>query len=147
MTTNINLFDLWNIIKKEINNNSISQNKFCHPWEIRWARIWLNIWNEQNWDIFNKTFNRLVLILSTYGKNSDIVLAIPITKTEQKEFFGFCLYQDSYKYFKFPKNYVIYTQIRVISKKRLLKEVGAISRQDFDLIQIWLFSAITKKGR
>ncbi|MDD3263077.1 MAG: type II toxin-antitoxin system PemK/MazF family toxin [Candidatus Absconditabacteria bacterium] len=147
MTTNINLFDLWNIIKKEINNNSISQNKFCHPGEIRWARIGLNIGNEQNGDIFNKTFNRLVLILSTYGKNSDIVLAIPITKKEQKEFFGFCLYQDSYKYFKFPKNYVIYTQIRAISKKRLLKEVGAISRQDFDLIQIGLFSAITKKGR
>jgi len=147
MEKSVALFESWNKEKQKIHCSDILSHKFCHIWEIWRVHLGMNIWQEQDGDLYHKSFNRLVLVIATYGKNSDIVLWLPITKQEQKEFFGYCLENKKYTYFKYPKNYVVYTQIRALSKKRFCKEIWAITPQDLNIIIDGVYNTITKKGR
>ena len=73
-----------------------------------------------------------------YGKSSNYYLCDDIMQTEyniKAVFEGDTYYkgcQMVIKLYKYENNYVVYSQIRAISKKRLHKEVGAISSSDFE---------------
>ena len=70
-------FDQWNKEKKKIDKNN--KIPFFHEWEFWWAKLWLNIWFEQNWKWYNNM--RPVVIVKKF--NNHVFLWIPLTSKKK----------------------------------------------------------------
>lgn len=125
-------FDNWNNLKKIFEKEE--REIFAHPREIWWCSLGLNLGAEI--DGKNDSFERPVLIINVYNKETMLVL--PITSKEKNDKFH-------YKIFVKIKNintgkdeerpvWVKLTQSRVISNKRLLRKVDSISVDNFNKI-------------
>jgi len=101
-------FDKWNKIKKEIHKKD--EIPFFRNWQIWYISMWVNIWFEQDWK--NDTFSRPVLILKKFNK--DIFLWIPTTTVEKEWRFYFDIWK-----IRWEKNFLILSQVRLYSSKRL----------------------------
>ncbi|HMP19306.1 MAG TPA: type II toxin-antitoxin system PemK/MazF family toxin [Candidatus Paceibacterota bacterium] len=113
-------FDEWNEVKKKINKLDI--NRFYHEREIWWAKIGLNIGNEQNGN--ENDYERPVLIIKEFGKN--ICLIIPMTTSPQKH-----KYRFNIGLIKQRTASVIISQMRVIGTKRLINKIQTLDRKNF----------------
>jgi mRNA interferase MazF len=118
------VFDTWNVLKKEI-DVSIQDFNFSEK-EIWWCSLGKNIGNEQ--DGKNNNFERPVLILKKW--NSSFFIGLPLTSKNK--------INDKNKkyYFEYDLNelelgYIILTQIKSLSKKRLIRRMGKISNKTF----------------
>jgi mRNA interferase MazF len=125
-------FNGWNNLKKIFEKEE--RSIFAHPREIWWCSLGVNLGAET--DGKNDSFERPVLILNVYNKETMFVL--PITSKEKNDKFH-------YKIFVKIKNiktgeqeeksvWIKLTQSRVISNKRLLRKVDTLSIGDFDKI-------------
>jgi len=110
-------FNKWNSLKKEINKND--KIPFFRNWQIWYISMWVNIWFEQDWK--NDTFSRPVLILKKFNK--DIFLWVPTTTIKKEWKFYFNIGNIKWK-----KNFLILSQIRLYSSKRLLKIIWWINK-------------------
>lgn len=119
-------FDQWNKNKKELENAPIK--KYVHPKEIWWCSLGLNLGAEI--DGKNENFERPVIVMKVYNKETMVIL--PIT-TKQKED------QFHYKIQTAGKTvWVKLTQMRVISSKRLLRKVDIIDQASFEILKdVW----------
>ncbi|MCB9805831.1 type II toxin-antitoxin system PemK/MazF family toxin [Candidatus Nomurabacteria bacterium] len=108
-------FDLWNKIKKEINEHQ--DKPFIRKREIRWAVLGVNVGSEI--DGKDKSFTRPVVIIDTIGKTTALV--VPIT-SKHKEIPG----RFEFKW-KDNINSICVNQMKVISTKRILDRKGKIS--------------------
>ncbi len=89
--------------------------------EIWWCSLGLNIGYEENGK--NQNFERPVLILKKY--NRFILLAVPFTS---KKKIGKYYHRSGY----LGKNYyVILSQLRLISSKRLRRKIRILSQKEF----------------
>ncbi len=124
-------FDKWNIEKKNINRNE--RLVFGYPREIWWCSLGVNIGSEV--DGKNENFERPVLILKVYNKES--MLVVPITSKKKSDNFHYELniFEKKDNEIKNKKVWVKLTQIKVIDNKRLLRKVGNISKGDFKNIK------------
>ena len=122
-------FDLWNKTKKALEQGKI--NKYVHPREIWWCSLGLNLGAEI--DGKNENFERPVIVMKVYNRETMIVL--PIT-TKQKD--------DKFHHkIQTPEKivWVKLTQVRVISNKRLLRKVDVLDEHSFEeLKQTWIQS-------
>jgi len=117
-------FDKWNEIKKKIQqSNKIWTIK---PREIYWVKIGKNI----GYEMYGKDeeFLRPVLILKRFNKYS--FLGIPLTSIEKNNDF----YVKVTPYKKDKKSFVIISQIRFFSTKRIKSKFSKISQQEFENI-------------
>src|SRR3989338_9450941 len=125
-------FDKWNNLKKIFEKEN--RELFAHPREVWWCSLGVNLGAEI--DGKNDSFERPVLVISVYSRETMFVL--PITSKEKDDKFH-------YKIFVKIKNiktgeyeekpvWVKLTQARVISNKRLLRKVDLISMDNFSKI-------------
>ena len=125
-------FDTWNVVKKRTDESS--RKVYAHPREVWWCSLGVNIGVEA--DGKNENFERPVLVVRVYNKDSMLVL--PITGKAREDTFHAPLTLKEVNRESgdtFTKTvYVKLTQSRVISNKRLLRKVDTISEADFERI-------------
>ncbi len=113
-------FDGWNTRKKDINQKAKPKN--TKRGEVWWCEIGVNIDREQDG---GKTFERPVLVL--YRINYFLVLIAPLTSQVKNP--------ESRFYHKLKtakvKSTVLISQIRVISTKRLRRQIEKINNDEF----------------
>jgi mRNA interferase MazF len=116
-------FDRWNARKKQIQN--IEFNKFVHEREVWWCALGVNVGVEA--DGRHDNFERPVLILQKFNKHA--VLAVPLTSNVKP---------SPYKW-RFTHNgepfAAVFSQIRLISTKRLLRKMYRMDRRIFEDIK------------
>ena len=109
-------FDDWNNLKQKINkkNNII----YFREWQVWYINMWINIWYEEDWKKENSS--RPVLILKKFSK--DTFLGISTTSIEKKWKFYFNIWEINK-----INNFLILSQVRLYSSKRLLSHIWWIS--------------------
>jgi mRNA interferase MazF len=93
--------------------------------ELWWCALGVNIGFEQ--DGKNENFERPILILRKFNKH--LLLALPQTSKAKQGKFFYKVTRDAKEYF------LILSQVRVISSKRLLRKLGMIPEYDFDQVK------------
>jgi mRNA interferase MazF len=114
-------FDKWNIEKKIVDGKIINRDLFFYAREIWWVSAGLNVGVEA--DGKNDNFERPMLIVKKF--NSDMVWVLPLTTKGKKNKYYYKLE------YEMIKSWVVLSQIKTISTKRLLRKVGSISENDF----------------
>jgi mRNA interferase MazF len=107
----------WHNEKIKISKNI--EIPFFREWQVWYINMWINIGFEENWK--NKDFSRPVLILKKFSK--DTFLWIPTT-TIKKEW----KFYDNIWELNWKQNYLLLSQIRLYSSKRLLSNIWWISK-------------------
>lgn len=113
-------FDTWNRLKKQIQERPIDFH--VKPRQVWWCSLGVNIGSEQ--DGKNENFERPVLVYKFI--NQKMVLVIPFTSSLKEDRHHVIVADE-----KLHQSSVILSQIRVISPKRLLRQVGWISEIQF----------------
>ena len=114
-------FDKWNEEKKMVNKKTVNRELFFYPREIWWCSAGLNIGVEANGK--NENFERPVLIIKKF--NADMIWVLPLTTKEKQNKYHFKLEHENIK------SWVILSQIKTISTKRLLRKIRSISDSNF----------------
>ncbi|MCX6736186.1 MAG: type II toxin-antitoxin system PemK/MazF family toxin [Candidatus Parcubacteria bacterium] len=115
-------FDGWNKTKKQIETLPVS--KFVHPRDIWWCMLGINIGAES--DGKNENFERLVIVMRVYNKETMVVL--PMTTKEKKDAFHFEIKTND------KTVAVKLTQTRVISGKRFLRKLDVVDEIQFEAL-------------
>ena len=113
-------FDEWNNQKKNIDFKT--ENILPKKKEIWWLSVGLNVGVEE--DGKNKDFERPVLVIKAF--NRQCFLGIPITSSDKKNkkyYFPIKYKQENY--------YLILSQIRLFSTKRLSRKIYDIKTEEF----------------
>ncbi|MDB5265097.1 MAG: hypothetical protein JWN64_668 [Parcubacteria group bacterium] len=113
-------FNGWNLFKKKL---ELKDGREAHAYvrEVWWCALGINVGVEI--DGKHENFERPVLILKVYNKDSLFVL--PITSKEKEDEFHVSISS------KVGKVRVKITQGKVISSKRLLRKIDTVSTSDF----------------
>lgn len=115
-------FDTWNDLKKKINTKILGDEFNFHEADIWWTSFGLNVGSEI--DGKHETFERPVLVLKYINHN--VVCVLPLTSRT---------FKDSKYHFKVnyenDEGYVIFSQVKVISSKRLLRKISKIDKKQF----------------
>ena len=115
-------FISWCKKKQKIENRKI---KYPKRREIWWVDLGVNIGSEQ--DGVGYLFERPVLILKTFANGTCLVA--PLTRAEVDSKFAYkVIYGDK-------ASYILLTQIRLISTKRLRRVIWRIDIHRFDIIK------------
>jgi len=119
--------DTWNGVKKKIDQKE--RVVYAHPREVWWCSLGVNVGTEV--DGKNHTFERPVLVLKVYNKQSMLVL--PITSKEKNDMYhvSVSIQNNTASEKTLATVYIKLTQSRVISNKRLLRKVDVIAKDDF----------------
>ncbi|HCC06401.1 TPA: hypothetical protein DEP94_03545 [Candidatus Nomurabacteria bacterium] len=128
---NMKHFDEWNKEKKNIEERE--RFVFAHPREIWWCSLGINLGAEV--DGKNENFERPVLILKVYNRES--MLVVPITSKIKNDVFHYELnvIEETKDRIFNKKIWIKLTQIKVISSKRLLRKVNVVAVLDFENIK------------
>ncbi len=115
------VFDDWNIIKKDVHSSDKNKSLFFNEKEVWWVTIGINIGLE----IYGKgsSFTRPVLILKKLS--NDLAIVIPMTTKNKKGTWFVTVY--------FQKKYstVLLYQIKIMDKKRFQHKIGNLDQQDY----------------
>ncbi len=114
-------FDKWNSEKKIVNHKIPNRDLYFYAREIWWCSAGLNIGVES--DGKNDNFERPMLIIKKF--NADMVWALPLSTKEKPNKYYYKLDHE------LVKSWVILSQIKTISTKRLLRKIGTVSKIDF----------------
>ncbi|MFA6601726.1 MAG: type II toxin-antitoxin system PemK/MazF family toxin [Candidatus Paceibacterota bacterium] len=121
--------DEWNRLQQALSNKTTEV--FCNKREIWWCSIGMNIGTELYGK--NELFERPVLILKVYNKETALVIPLTSKLKEGK-------YYSPVKIGNSISNAVL-SQVRTISTKRLSRKVGKISSQNYnEVLQKYLGS-------
>jgi mRNA interferase MazF len=117
-------FDEWNGVKKFLEKN-IENFLQINEKEIWWSSLGINLGDEE--DGKNSNFERPVLIIKKF--NNKVVWILPLSTQSGNPKYYFPL--DP----KETKSYVILSQLRLISIKRLRRMIRKISSKQFNEIR------------
>jgi DNA processing protein len=112
-------FDTWNNLKKQIHDKSI--NFHIKERQIWWCALGVNVGSEQ--DGKNENFERPVLVYKFINK--DMIFIIPFTGKEKHDRHHIVIDHGEFK------SSLILSQLKVISSKRLLRQVSWVSEDVF----------------
>jgi mRNA interferase MazF len=125
-------FDRWNEVKKATHEKIMAHKSFPKEREIWWCSVGVNIGVET--DGKHDTFERPVLIVRVF--NREMLWVAPVTSTmKDSPFYHPFL-------FKSEDRSIILTQLRVISAKRLRRQVDVMSDKDFGKVVGTLISLL-----
>lgn len=111
--------------EKQFLTNKDMNTTFVNSREIRYCKLWVNIWFEQNG---KKDFRRPVLVLKKVGA---LFLVCPLT-TKIK---------DNKRHYLLPEwctpktSMLMLSQIKIVDKRRFMHKIGDVSHSDFITIQ------------
>ena len=114
-------FDSWNIVKKNINIQS--KTSYCHPREIWWCSLGVNIGFEQ--DGTGESFDRPVVVIK--GFNERIFFGVVLTSKAKVGEYYFPLGKIEDK-----DASAILSQVRLIDTKRLVRKITTLDQRSFD---------------
>ncbi len=114
-------FDKWNSEKKVVDQKVINKDLFFYSREIWWCSAGLNIGVEANGK--HENFERPMLIIKKF--NSEMIWSLPLTTQGKDNKYYYKLEHES------VKSWVVVSQIKTVSTKRLLRKIGSISEGDF----------------
>lgn len=117
-------FDERNESKKKINNSK--KRFFINEKEVRYVRLWVNVWFEEDWKW--KDFKRPIIVVK---KVWNLFCVLPMTTKGKESSFYFTLSKD---YF-WKKSSIILSQIKVIDKSRFIEKLWKVKEVDFFLIK------------
>ncbi len=117
-------FDTWNKEKKVVDKKTVNRNLYFYAREIWWCSAGLNIGVEA--DGKNENFERPMLIIKKF--NADMVWVLPLTTKEKENKYHYKLTHETIK------SWVILSQMKTISTKRLLRKIGSISESDLQAV-------------
>lgn len=129
---------LINWTKVKFNIQTKSTKRFFKEREIWWTSIGVNVGYEQ--DGKRDGFERPVLIIKKF--NHDIFIGLPLTSRDKS-----CVGVDNKKYYK-PVgisngySYVILSQVRLFSSKRLIRKIQTVAHSEFDVVKKGLIDLI-----
>jgi len=117
------LFDLWNDEKKWLNRS----NKIVHPHpgEVRYIKIWINVWKEIFW---KGRFFRPVLVINRIG---NMLFCIPMTTQGKKSEYYVKILSFSDK----KDSYLVVNQGRVFDAQRFFIRIGKVVFKEFEQIK------------
>ena len=118
-------FDSWNKEKKQVNLVEFGYGVFYYSREVWWCAVGLNVGVET--DGKHQNFERPVLIVRKFNK--EMFWGIPLTTNEKTGDFFHKVVHDG------GVSWVVLSQIKTFSTKRLLRKIGRISEDDFDSIR------------
>src|SRR3989344_5267310 len=105
-------FDNWNAEKKNIHKQVSAV--FCHPREVWWCSLGVNVGFEQ--DGTGKHFDRPIVVIK--GFNQNIFFGVALTQSKKSSKYYFDLGQIYGK-----DSCAILSQVRLIDTKRLVKKI------------------------
>ena len=118
-------FDHWNKRKKSYDQKIVSADFNFHEGEIWWTSIGVNIGSEI--DGKHNNFERPGLIIKVISRN--LVYLLPLTsKQHDDRYHGVVTYKKRI-------GFVIFSQARCVSCKRLLRKIASIPKSDFSRIK------------
>jgi len=115
-------YDNWNKLKQII--NYYKKPLFCNQREIWWCSIGMNIGTEVYGK--NELFERPVIILKVYNKETALIL--PITSKEKLGKYYFKIR------FGFTNSFAVLSQSRTINTRRLSRKIGRLPKSDFRIL-------------
>lgn len=116
----------WTKLKIRIHAAEKDNIIFPKKKEIWWASLGQNIGVEINGK--NENFERPVLIVKVFNEKS--ILVAPISSTEKADKYLIEFINDSGE-----RNVINISQLKMISTKRLLRLVGEMNDQDFEVVK------------
>lgn len=117
-------FDGWNEVKKETNKDK--KSLFPRVREIWFLKLWVNIWNEQDW---KDNFLRPILIVK---KIWSLYFWIPITKAEKVNNFYYKISTiNFFKKYQKKNSCLVLSQGRTFSLNRFVKKVWKVDIEEF----------------
>lgn len=119
----INMFKRW--ITNKIKIHLSEKIVYFKERQIWWVALGQNVGSEQNGK--HENFERPVLVLKKY--NADMFLAVPTTSKTKN---------GAYRYVvKTENNDIVinFSQMRTLGRKRLIRPVGDISKEEFEKIK------------
>jgi len=124
------MFDEWNIEKKKI-HSSKNIKRYPKERDIWYIKMWINIWVEENW---KDSFLRPVLVIKNIGV---LLFCIPLsTKFKENIFYKelkTCTFYE--KKYKKEHSMLILSQWKTLDKKRFIKQIWYISKNEFEEIK------------
>lgn len=119
-----NIFDEWNIVKKNINNKK--SRKWFHERDVFWAKVGINVGDEENGK--GQESIRPLVIIAKF--NHSLCWPIPLsTKNKSNKF-----------YIPFTLNGItrsaIISQMKLFDAKRFESKIGKISKEDYQKIKV-----------
>ena len=118
----------WTKIKIRLEKKNKGKIYF-HEREIWWVNLGINIGFEQ--DGKHKNCERPALILKKFNKNLFWILPLSSRSKDNQYYLPF-KYQEKGK---IKNGIVILSQIRTVSNKRLLRKIGVIPKNEFNIIR------------
>ena len=128
-------FETWNKHAQRL--NSIHFEGFFHAREIWWCALGVNIGSEQ--DGKNNLFERPVLIIRRM-RFDQLALIAPITTKIKDEDDRVCAYIMG------EESQILLSQIRVVSRNRLIRRFGTLKREVFNIVLIKIATMILNNG-
>jgi mRNA interferase MazF len=113
----------WTRVKQNL--NAREQGPFFNEREVWWCSVGVNIGHEQ--DGKDKLYTRPVLVFRKF--NQHVFWAIPLTTKEKKD-------ERFYVEVPLPEgtSYLILSQLRLMSSKRLTYKMKKLSKRDFTTV-------------
>jgi len=117
-------FDNWNKEKKLTDSKEIGYDFFYYPREVWWCSVGVNVGVEA--DGKNENFERPVLIIKKFNK--EMFWGIPLTSNEKTgEFYQKIKHDEGI-------SWASLSQIKTFSTKRLLRKIGMIGEEEFEIV-------------
>lgn len=119
-------FASWTKLKYKLHVAELEEPVYFYEREIWWCALGVNIGFEQ--DGKNENFERPVLILRKF--NEYMVWVLPLTSKDKKDsqFYQETEYEEG-------RFFVILSQIRTISSKRLLRKIRTLPEEEFTQVR------------
>jgi len=119
-------FKDWSTEKESLHCGD-SPNIFPKVRQIWFAKIGVNIGFESDG---KGEYTRPILIMAKIGS---LFWCLPLTSKNKKDWFHHKL--ESVKFKKYKDSIVMLSQARILDKKRLLKWIGTVNKEEFLIIQ------------
>lgn len=118
-------FVTWTKLKIRLHLKSDENCVYFSEREIWWSSLGVNIGYEQ--DGKNDNFERPILVLRKFSKS--LMWALPMTSKDRIGKYYHQFEREGEKYS------IILSQLRLISSKRLLRKIGMIAEDEFEIIR------------
>ncbi len=117
-------FNEWNKRKKQI--HARDKDVLFHEREIWWCSLGVNVGSEQ--DGVSRNFERPVLVVKNF--NGQVLWVLPLTRTYKMANEYYFFLEEGEK----GKSVVVLSQLRLISRKRLIRKIRTLEEGQFKSI-------------
>ncbi len=125
-----NIFSQWSTEKQKLHLQN-THKRYPKERDIWYIKMWINIWVEENW---KQDFLRPILVIKKIGA---LIFAIPLSTKYKENIFYTELRTCTFYEKKYEKDHsmLILSQWKTFDKKRFVKQMWYISKDEFEEIK------------